>query len=184
MKEAILWLDTETSGPNPNTDSILEIASIISEMDGKIIKEQSFFNELFKVNNLSEIISNSEQKIQEMHDKSGLWKDLWNSDSKKYLEVDSLLLQWINSLIDEEIMLYLGGNSLTLDRQFLQMYLPQSYKRISHRSIDVTSISLMIQSNTSINGFIKGKTHRALDDVKNSIEEYKHYIKKINIFSY
>jgi len=181
VNEAILWADVESSGTTPEVDTLLELGAVISDMSGNRIS--STWETLFEIPDLSRIIANSSNDVQRLHDNSGLWQDLWSKETKTYAEADSDFSDFILSSVPENTLLYFGGNSITLDRLFIRMHMPKTYSLISYRSIDVTSLSMTLQSNTSIPGFNKGKDHRGLKDALDSLEEYNYYLnclKKIN----
>lgn len=174
MKEAIIWIDAEFSGTQPQADELLEIAAIITDLNGKQIGYP--FESLFDVANLSKTIARSSELVKEMHDKSGLWFDLWSSETESFKTVQSNLLAWIESHVSKETVLYFGGNSITKDRNFVEVNLPEVYERISHQSVDVTSLAITLKANASVSGFAKDHKHRALADVRESIGEYLHYV--------
>lgn len=174
MREAIIWIDAEFSGTSPQADELLEIAAIITDLGGKQIGHP--FESLFDVANLSKVISRSSDLVKEMHDKSGLWYDLWNSDTESFQNVQTSLLLWIENRVPEETILYFGGNSITKDRNFVEVNLPKVYERISHRSIDVTSLAITLRATALASGFSKDYKHRALADVRESIDEYLYYV--------
>lgn len=174
MRELIVWVDVETGGLDPDTDPLLEIAAIITTMEGE--KVSPSFNKMLSIGNLSEVINNAPDNVREMHNTSGLWKDLWREKTYPLNVVDEKITNWLKENTKEEETLYFGGNSITLDRNFVKTYLPNFYKNLSYRSIDATSISLVLQSNLNIQRYSKKQKHRALSDVKEAIREYKHYL--------
>lgn len=175
MQEAIVWIDAEFSGTSPHSDELLEIAAIITDLSGRKIGQS--FQALFDVKNLSKVIAESSDLVKEMHDKSGLWFDLWNSSTESFRKVQDEMLQWIDSILEKDTLIYFGGNSITRDRNFVEINLPKIYLRISHQSVDVTSMAIAFKANVSISKFPKEHKHRALSDVKESIEEYCYYVK-------
>lgn len=174
MKEAIIWIDAEFSGTQPQADELLEIAAIITDLNGQ--QRGQPFESLFDVANLSKVISRSSDLVKEMHDKSGLWFDLWSLETESFQTVQINLLAWIENLVSDETVLYFGGNSITKDRNFVEVNLPKVYERISHRSVDVTSLAITLKATALASGFAKDHKHRALADVKESIGEYLHYV--------
>lgn len=174
MKEAIIWIDAEFSGTQPQADELLEIAAIITDLSGKQIGFP--FVSLFDVPNLSKTIARSSDLVKEMHDKSGLWFDLWSSETANFKTAQSNLLDWIKALVSDETVLYFGGNSITKDRNFVEVNLPEVYERISHQSVDVTSLAITLKANASASSFSKDHKHRALSDVRESIDEYLYYV--------
>jgi oligoribonuclease len=174
VKEAIIWIDAEFSGTSPQADELLEIAAIITDLNGK--QKGQPFESLFDVANLSKVISSSSDLVKEMHDKSGLWYALWSSNTESFRTVQSNLLAWIENIVSEETVLYFGGNSITKDRNFVEVNLPEVYERISHQSVDVTSLAITLKATAKASSFSKEHKHRALADVKESIGEYLHYV--------
>lgn len=179
VDELILWIDVETTGVDPYQDSLLEIGAIFTDMSGKIVSEP--FTALVHIDNISHVIRHTDATVQKMHDDSGLWLDLWKEKTYPYSVVETKMLEWLKDTINlfDDPLIYFGGNSISLDRSYILRYLPAVYHHISHRSIDVTSISLFLQSNTFISGYHKSKDHRALLDVYDSIREYQYYLNSV-----
>lgn len=181
MKESIVWIDTEFSGTSPESDELLEVAALITDLKGNIISEP--YHSLVSVTNISSIISKSVDKVKIMHEKSGLWSDLWNKKSKTTEIIDKEMVRWLETNCEEKTILYFGGNSVTTDRNFIASNLPKFYSMISFRSIDATTLSIVLSANSGFPKYFKNPKHRALDDVKESILEYQHYTRWITMFS-
>lgn len=172
--KAILWTDVETSGVDPFEDSLLEIAVMATDISGNPLSDLKEFvipNRDFSV---------SDSLVIKMHDRSGLWEDLWNAPPISMEKVDKKLSNWVEGLQLNPKKTFFGGNSITLDREFVGYNLPRFYSHFSHRSIDVTSIALTLQGNFNFAPFEKKMAHRAGADVLESIEEYKFYLEKIS----
>lgn len=179
MKEAIVWIDAEFSGTSPQADELLEIAAIITDLRGNTIGYP--FEALFGVQNLSEVISRSSEIVQDMHDKSGLWFDLWNKTADGSVpKVEERMLEWLSEQIEDDVTLYFGGNSITKDRNYVEIHLPRVYSRISHQSVDVTSLAIALKANAKASSFAKEHRHRALSDIHESVQEYRHYVKFVS----
>lgn len=174
VKETIIWIDVETSGPTPETDELLEIGALITDLSGNVVSDT--FESLVHVPNLPVVLAKTSHDVLDIHEESGLWFDLWNRKSFEPLIIESELINWLDESVNEDTILYFGGNSITLDRNFVRLNLPNFYKRISHRSVDVTSLSIALQSNTYVGPFKKQKAHRALLDAKDSLIEYRYYL--------
>ena len=180
--EYIAWIDVETTGTNPERDEILEVGALVTDIQGRQIGPT--YEALFSVNKLSSVISQTSENVQKMHERSGLWLDLWSRETQASHCVDKAMSLWFDSLcLDEQRVVYFGGNSITLDRNFVGLHLPVFYGSISHKSVDVTSLSIAIQSNSSVSGFKKTQNHRALSDANDSADEYRHYVRSINRIS-
>lgn len=174
MKEAIVWIDSEFSGTSPQADKLLEIAGVITTLEGHAIGFP--FEALFEVQHLPEIIENVEGIVRDMHDKSGLWFDLWNGNTESISAIETKMIHWISETVSDKTVLYFGGNSITKDRNFVEVNLPRVYSRISHQSVDVTSLAIALKANARVSSYSKDHPHRALADVRESVEEYRYYM--------
>lgn len=173
VSSVIAWIDVESGGTSPEIDPLLEFAALVTDMEGNALGNS--YSSLVETKNLPEIISGTSEYVRNMHSKSGLWSDLWARNQKPVSVVESEALEWLEGITTPDTVVYFGGNSINLDRRFLQVHMPDFYERISHRSIDVTSVSIFLQSNAEASPYSKGKSHRALEDALDSVEEYKHY---------
>jgi len=172
VPEKIAWIDVETSGEDPETDHLLEIGCVMTDMSGN--NSENPLSILVKHNELKHIIDTCDDTVKNMHEQSGLWDSLWFDDNTvKLSKIEEILMHWLG---EENAMVYFGGNSPYLDRRFLMFNFPRFYGKLSHRTIDVTSIGLFLKHNFNIVPFFKKRSHRALADAYDSIEEYKYYL--------
>ena len=173
MQKAIAWVDVEFSGTSPEVDSFLEIAVALTDFDGNLLKDP--YSSLVIVKDLHRVLDEAQELVKLMHEKSGLWNDLWTQQAKKPEEIDQDLSELLRE-VGETSIIYFGGNSPFRDRRYAELYLPRFYERISHMSVDVTTLSLVLQEKGAARMFIKRGEHRALPDVLDSIDEYRHYL--------
>jgi oligoribonuclease len=170
----LVWIDLEMSGLNPETDVILEIATIITD------------------NNLNEIAIGPSLVIggqpinehlmnpivKEMHTTSGLLKAVdASSTSLDQAQINTLafIAQWCAPQTG-----LLCGNSVWQDRLFLQKYMPKIVQYLHYRLIDVTTIKEVVARwypNNSAASFKKKSNHRAIEDIRESIAELAYYKK-------
>lgn len=169
----IAWIDVETDGENPATNMLLEIAGVLTDMRGNEIGEP--FSRLVRVNDLRQSIDNAVPAVRAMHEESGLWEDLWNKPTTLVSTIDDEMTAWLETYAKDAIV-YFGGNSMTLDRRFMEIHVPKVLKRVSHQSVDVTSISLPFNYNYDAPRYRKALDHRALLDAYDSIRQYRHYL--------
>lgn len=183
--EYIVWTDIETTGLSPFNDYILEVGAVVSDMTGTT--KGTTFSSVVNYDNFKEILSCTNDKVKEMHSTNGLLEDIWMNKGDKIEDVDKNLYKWINDITQkdcgrdaEECVIYFGGRSITLDRNFLQLYCPKSYSLYSHKSMDMTGPTVMMTRN----GLLKDKnayyradvTHRALQDSIDCLEQYRDII--------
>lgn len=175
--EFIAWIDVETTGLQIEHDRLLEISCLVTDMKG--ISHSEIFNRLITHSDLGRAISETEPSVRDMHEKSGLWEDLWRLESRPLETVSKDFADFLRPYSTGVI--YFGGNSITLDRAFVRMNLPEGYQMISHRSVDVTSLSLALVRNHLVEDVQQRSTskHRATSDILNSVEEYRYYLRQL-----
>jgi len=176
MSKIISWVDVESNGTSPEIDAFLEIAVAFTDFNGELLTEP--YTSLVATPDVSKAMIACEPFVKEMHEKSGLWNDLWTMEAQQPDHIDNELSTIVQQF-GEDSLFYFGGNSLNLDRRFSELYLPKFYRRISHRSVDVTTLSLVLQESKTAPMFRKRGQHRALPDVLDSIDEYRHYLRFI-----
>ncbi len=171
--ENLVWIDMEMSGLNPQSDVILEIASIITDSDLNILAEGPNLT-IHQEKNLFDLM---DEWNQTHHVKSGLWDQVLQSKistSQAELETLDFLSQYC-----EPKMSPLCGNSIAQDKMFLLQHMPQLANYLHYRLIDVSTIKELgrrwYKSGPKPNP--KKETHRALEDIKESIEELRFYQK-------
>lgn len=173
MERAIVWLDVEANGLSPELHTLLEVGAKVTNFRGEPISEP--YSALVTVPNLKDVIDQANPLVRRMHDRSKLWQALWEEDSKPTELIDSELVSLVESL-PEPAALFLGGNSIWRDRGFVSAHLPRFSARLSHMSVDGTTLSTVLQEIRGAHQYNKKHQHRALPDVLDSIEEYRFYI--------
>ncbi len=165
-------MDLEMTGLDPSQHVIVEIATLITDDDLNIIAEGP---ELV-VHATEEQLSLMEQVVIDMHTKSGLLERIRSSTTT----VDDAGRQTL-AFLQEHIgprSTPLCGNSIGMDRRFLAAYLPEIEEFLHYRSIDVSTIKELGKrwNPIAITGAPKKTgTHRALDDIKESLNELIYY---------
>jgi len=175
-KDRLVWLDMEMTGLDPLRDVPLQMAVIItsSELEELASVEVTIWAS-------EAAIAGMEPIPRDMHIANGLLNEVRKSpysvaDSEK--KVMELLAKWVP--YREGI---LCGNSIHQDRRFLQRYFPVIDGYLHYRMVDVSSIKELAKRWYGQDAmYSKGKgTHTALSDVRESIEELKHYRQKVMI---
>lgn len=175
----IAWLDAETNGVNSNTHSLLEVACIITTEDLQYSDSNIYQSTVaYSVQDVDDLYEQAGQKIRDMHDKNGLWNEMRSGAGKPLDVIDEELYYHIRSFAGDEIVI-LGGSSPQLDRDFVQEFLPLTNQLLHHHTIDVTSIARLADAWYGVK-YQKATSHKALDDIKESIEELKKF--RMSIF--
>jgi oligoribonuclease len=165
----LLWIDLEMTGLDPEIDRIIEVGVIITDFD---------FNEL----------ATYETVIKQ--DLDALTLDPWITDNltnlltqvpagKDEQEVIAGLMKLIDENFDEAPVI-LAGNSIHQDRRFIRQWWPELEARLHYRMLDVSSFKIwMMGKHGTI--FHKPEQHRALEDIRGSIQELRQYVDKIEL---
>lgn len=171
-KKNLVWVDLEMTGLNPERNFILEIASIITDQNLEIIAE----GPNLVIHQPDNVLEAMNEWCKEHHGKTGLAKAV--KESKITLEqAEEETLSIIKKYCSPETGI-LCGNSIWNDRNFLAKYMPNIIKYLHYKLIDTTSIQQVIQHwypDNPKSEFKKVETHRAMPDIRESIEELKHY---------
>ena len=169
MKCSLLWIDLEMTGLSPEKDRILEVAAIATGWD---LEPKAEMTAVIKVDpGLMK-----ERMVGEFWEKNSESRDALMTQNEKGLsvsEVEKEILKFLKKNFDKEIIL--AGNSIHQDRKFIEREMPELNKKLHYRMLDVSAWKVYFE-NAKNKKFLKREEHRALDDIKGSIEELKWYL--------
>ncbi|XP_053989481.1 probable oligoribonuclease [Hylaeus volcanicus] len=175
--KCIAWIDTELTGLDIERDTILEVACIITDEELKVISEE--FN--VAINQSDAILTSMNEWCIHHHNMTGLISDC-QSSKLTLKEAEQMLLDFLKKYISKGTC-PLAGNTIYMDRIFLMKHMPSVNDYLHYRIIDVSSLKELVRRwNPVIYNSTPKKecVHRALPDIKESIQELKYY--KENIF--
>ena len=176
MAGEMVWIDLEMTGLDVETESIIEIATIVTNSDLEIIATGP--NLAIKVND--DLIDSMDEWNTTHHTASGL-VDRIRTEGVDLEVAEKQTCEFLEKYIDKGTS-PLCGNSIHNDRVFLAKEMPKVLELLHYRIIDVSTIKELTKRwNPEIPKFEKKESHRALDDIIESIEELKYY--RSNLFN-
>ena len=171
--ENLVWMDLEMTGLDPETDRIIEIATIITNSNLDIIAE----GPVIVVHQDDAVLDGMDEWNTEHHGKSGLTERV-RSEGIPEDEATRMTLEFLKAHVEPGVS-PLCGNSIGQDRRFLVKYMPDVESYLHYRNLDVSTVKeLALRWRPEIVSTLeKAGTHRALDDIRESIEELRRYRK-------
>ena len=172
-KASLLWVDLEMTGLSPTEDRILEVAAIATDWE---MNEIATYTAVVKVDDA--LIK--ERMVGEFWEKNKASYDALvaqNADGRPSADVEKELLKFVEENFGDTV--YLAGNSIHQDRRFIENEWPELNAKLHYRMLDVSAWKIYFE-NARGDRFIKPDNHRALDDIRGSMEELKWYLRKIS----
>ncbi len=167
-----IWADTETTGINPFLgEKLLEVACFITDPDGNFFDEEGYHAVIrYTPEEVEELKKKTDPYVVNMHTVSGLWDLL--PEGKPLELVEQELLAYIQKFVKEPKFGRLAGNSVRLDFNFIDKFLPKVSEYLHYRVIDVSTLRAV--ADEWLDGFEHDKPtpHEAKADILLSIGEY------------
>lgn len=169
----LVWADCEMTGLDTSKDTLVEIALVVTDSDLNVIDpgiDIVIQESAEKLNSMADV-------VKKMHEKSGLTKEILKSNTSVE-EAEKMCLKYLRKLGIQGGSAPLCGNSIGVDRRFLDKYMPKLDYFLHYRSIDVSSFKELCRR--WYPEAFKARpeklgNHRALDDILGSIDEMKYY---------
>ena len=169
----LVWLDLEMTGLDPARHAIVEIATLVTDDELTIVAEGPDL----VVHQPPEVLAGMDGVVRKMHERSGLLDAIVESTTS-LADAGQQTLDFVRTHVPEPRTSPLCGNSIGTDRRFLAVQLPELEEYLHYRSIDVSTIKELARrwypAELAAAPAKKG-SHRALDDIKESVAELRYY---------
>ena len=167
----LIWIDLEMTGLDPERDVIIEMATIVTDSDLNILAE----GPVIAVHQSDALLAGMDEWNTRTHGESGLTQRVRESKigpAEAEAQTIAFLEQWVPKGKSP-----ICGNSIGQDRRFLCRHMPVLERFFHYRNLDVSTIKELCRrwKPELMAGFTKKGTHRALDDIEESIAELRYY---------
>lgn len=172
MRELMVWADCEMTGLDLSGDALVEVAALVTDGELNVLGE-----------GVDVIIRPSEEAlgrmgdfVRAMHTSSGLLEQL--ATGVAMAEAEDQVLTYIREFVPDPRKAPLAGNTIGTDRAFLARDMPTFESHVHYRNVDVSSIKELARRwfpRAYYSAPAKSGNHRALADVRESIEELRYY---------
>ncbi len=167
----LIWIDLEMTGLDTQSDQIIEIATIVTDADLNVLAE----GPTIAIHQPQLVLDEMDEWNTNQHGKSGLTKRVQESRytaAQAEQETLDFLGNWVPKGASP-----MCGNSICQDRRFMARLMPELEDYFHYRNLDVSSLKELARrwAPDVYKGFPKESSHLALDDIKDSIAELKHY---------
>lgn len=169
--DRLIWIDLEMTGLDTGRDSILEIATVVTDSQLNVLAE----GPEIAVAHPAAVLEAMDDWNRNQHRKSGLWQRVVESQitlAQAEAQTVAFLSQWVPANASP-----MCGNSICQDRRFMHRLMPRLEKYFHYRNLDVSTLKELARrwAPAVLEGVRKQSAHTALSDVHDSIAELRHY---------
>lgn len=167
----LIWIDLEMTGLNPDTDRIIEMATVVTDAHLNVLAE----GPVFAIHQKDVVLNGMDEWNTRQHGQSGLTERVRRSTISE-AEAEAQTLAFLSRFVDPRTS-PICGNSICQDRRFLYRHMPKLEAFFHYRNLDVSTVKELARRwyPDLLKRFTKKSSHLALDDVKDSIEELRYY---------
>ena len=171
----LIWIDLEMTGLKPATDSIIEIATVVTDKELAILAD----GPVLAIHQSDEVLARMDEWNQRQHSSSGLLARV-RASRISAAEAQQRTLEFLTPLVNGGSS-PMCGNSICQDRRFLARQMPELERFFHYRNLDVSTLKELARrwAPSVAEGFVKQGTHLAQADIHESIRELRHYRAKL-----
>ena len=162
------------TGLDPLEDRILEVGAIITDLDFKELAQYEAVKKVGSTVMKRRMVGSFWDEFPEVRAQL----QAQDATGKNNPTIEGELLAFIDDHIGAETKVLLAGNSIHQDRKFIDNEWPRLAGRLHYRMLDVSAWKVVFEGKYG-KKFAKPEAHRALSDIRGSIEELQYYLKKV-----
>lgn len=168
--ENLVWIDFEMTGLDPEQHTVIQAAVIVTDINLNVLAE----SEEIVIHASEKDLDRASDWVRDTFGESGLLQQV--RESKVTMQdAEKSLLEVIRKYVGPKLS-PLCGNSVHVDRKFMEKYLPNLNAHLHFRNIDVSSLKQLVRMwYPDLSFFEKKETHTALEDIRESIAELRFY---------
>ncbi|GAA4660849.1 oligoribonuclease [Gordonia humi] len=173
MQDKLVWIDCEMTGLDVGSDKLIEIAALVTDSDLNILGEGVDV----VIHADDDALANMPDVVVKMHADSGLTEEV-RASTVTLAEAEKMVLDYLRQHIKGTGSTPLAGNSIATDRGFIARDMPALDSFLHYRMVDVSSIKELCRRwfpSVYFGQPPKGLAHRALADIRESIQELRYY---------
>jgi len=167
----LIWIDLEMTGLKPDSDSIIEIATVVTDKELTVLAD----GPVLAIHQPEEVLVRMDDWNQRQHGSSGLLARV-RASRVSVAEAEQRTLEFLGSLVTAGSS-PMCGNSICQDRRFLARHMPELERFFHYRNLDVSTLKELARrwAPAVADSFVKQGTHLAHADIHESIRELRHY---------
>ncbi len=167
----LIWIDLEMTGLDPDKDVIIEIATLVTDADLNLLAE----GPSIVIHQPDAVMDGMDEWCTNQHGRSGLTQRVKESRVTA-AEAEAMTIEFLKDYVAAGKS-PMCGNSICQDRRFLYRYMSELENYFHYRNLDVSSVKELARrwKPEVLNGLKKNGTHLAMDDIRDSVNELKHY---------
>jgi len=172
MNDRLVWIDCEMTGLDLEHDALIEVAALVTDSDLNVLGDGVDV----VIKPPAEALAQMKDFVRDMHTHSGLLQEL--EGGMELAEAQRIVLDYVREHASEANKAPLAGNTVGTDRGFLARDMPELEGHLHYRVVDVSSIKELVRRwypRVYFQAPAKTGNHRALGDIRDSIEELKYY---------